>query len=69
MNEFMKSALREARTGAEESGVPIGAALVNTNGRLVATGQNHRVHGNSEKGEREVSGSTLRDNKSGRNQL
>ena len=41
MDEFMNSALDEARAGATEGGIPIGAALVD-DGRLVATGRNRR---------------------------
>ena len=42
MDEFMNAALDEARAGAAESGIPIGAALVD-DGRLVATGRNRRL--------------------------
>ena len=42
MDEFMEAALGEARSGAEEGGIPIGAALVDGN-RLVATGRNRRL--------------------------
>ena len=42
MDEFMNAALDEARTGAAEGGIPIGAALVDGN-RLVATGRNRRL--------------------------
>ena len=42
MDEFMNSALDEARAGAAEGGIPIGAALVDGN-RLVATGRNRRL--------------------------
>ena len=42
MDEFMKAALGEARCGAEEGGIPIGAALVDGS-RLVATGRNRRL--------------------------
>ena len=42
MDEFMEAALNEARCGAEEGGIPIGAALVDGN-RLVATGHNRRL--------------------------
>ena len=42
MDEFMQEALLEARTGAAEGGIPIGAALVEGN-RLVATGRNRRL--------------------------
>ena len=43
MDQFMEAALGEARTGAAEGGIPIGAALVDVQGRLVATGRNRRV--------------------------
>ena len=43
MDQFIKVALDQARDGAEEGGIPIGAALVDTAGRLIATGRNRRV--------------------------
>lgn len=43
MDEFMRAALDEARTGIQEGGIPIGAALVDTDGNLVATGCNRRL--------------------------
>ena len=43
MDQFMEAALAEARLGAAEGGIPIGAALVDTEGNLVATGRNRRV--------------------------
>ena len=43
MDQFMEAALEEARRGAEEGGIPIGAALVDGQGKLVATGRNRRV--------------------------
>ncbi|MXY01101.1 MAG: nucleoside deaminase [Chloroflexi bacterium] len=43
MDGFMKAALDEARAGAAEGGIPIGAALVDSGGRLVATGRNRRL--------------------------
>ena len=43
MEQFVEAALEEARTGAAEGGIPIGAALVDGEGRLVATGRNRRV--------------------------
>ena len=43
VDQFMSAALEEARTGAAEGGIPIGAALVDEQGRLVATGRNRRV--------------------------
>ena len=42
MDQFMEAALEEARTGAAESGIPIGAALVDGQDRLVATGREPR---------------------------
>ena len=42
MDEFMNAALDEARAGAAESGIPIGAALADGN-QLVATGRNRRL--------------------------
>ena len=39
----MEAALEEARQGDEEGGIPIGAALVDAEGNLVATGRNRRV--------------------------
>ena len=41
MDEFMRVALEQARIGAAEGGVPIGAALVR-DGEIVATGRNRR---------------------------
>ena len=43
MDNFMEEALREARAGADEGGIPIGAALVDETNQLVATGRNRRV--------------------------
>ena len=43
MDQFMEAALEEARTGAAEGGIPIGAALVDGEDRLVATGRNRRA--------------------------
>ena len=42
MDEFMNAALDEARAGAAEGGIPIGAALADGN-HLVATGRNRRL--------------------------
>ena len=39
----MITALEEARTGAREGGIPIGAVLVNALGTVVATGRNRRL--------------------------
>ena len=43
MDQFMSPALEEARIGAEEGGIPIGAALVDKEGRFIAGGRNRRV--------------------------
>ena len=43
MDEFMKAALDEARAGMREGGIPIGAALVDTDGSLAASGRNRRL--------------------------
>ena len=43
MDHHMKAALDEARQGDAEGGTPIGAALVDAEGNLVATGRNRRV--------------------------
>ena len=43
MDKFMEAALNEARAGAADGGIPIGAALVDVEGRLVATGRNRRL--------------------------
>src|ERR1700752_3426952 len=36
-------AIREARTGLAEGGLPIGAAMFNTQGQLLSSGHNRRV--------------------------
>ena len=43
MDEFMRAALDQARIGSDEGGIPIGAALIDSEGQLVATGRNRRV--------------------------
>ena len=43
MDEFMKVALDEARTGLAEGGIPIGAVLIDNEGRMAATGRNRRL--------------------------
>ena len=40
---MLEVALEEARTGRSEGGVPIGAALFDGNGKLLASGRNRRV--------------------------
>ena len=42
MDEFMKSAIEEARQGMEEGGIPIGSVLVHK-GRIIGRGHNRRV--------------------------
>ena len=42
MDEYMITALGEARNGAREGGVPTGAVLVNARGTVVATDRNRR---------------------------
>ncbi|KUO40604.1 MAG: cytosine deaminase [Hadesarchaea archaeon DG-33-1] len=42
MNQFMKEALKEARKGLREGGIPIGAVLVRK-GRIIGWGRNRRV--------------------------
>src|SRR3979411_3338083 len=39
---FLDEAIRQARTGRDEGGIPIGAALV-VDGKVIATGRNRRV--------------------------
>lgn len=43
IDPFMSDALEGARRSAREGGIPIGAALVDIEGQLVATGRNRRV--------------------------
>lgn len=40
---MLSQALTEARTGLAEGGIPIGAAIFNHSGKLLATGHNRRV--------------------------
>ena len=46
-DQFIEEALDEARQGAAEGGIPIGAALVGTEGEIAATGRNRRVQDGS----------------------
>jgi len=39
----MELALKEARDGAQEGGIPIGAALVGSKGQVLSTGRNRRI--------------------------
>jgi cytosine/creatinine deaminase len=41
--EMLEVALREARAGLAEGGIPIGAAVFDAEGRLVGSGHNRRV--------------------------
>ncbi|KAF4781877.1 cytosine deaminase [Colletotrichum scovillei] len=41
--EGLAIAIEEAKTGASEGGVPIGAALVSADGKLLGRGHNRRV--------------------------
>ena len=43
MDEFLRAALDEAHAGLAEGGILIGAALVDLDGRLAATGRNRRL--------------------------
>jgi cytosine deaminase len=45
-DEMLKVALTEARIGRVEGGVPIGAAMFDGDGRLLASGRNRRVQQN-----------------------
>lgn len=40
---FLKKAIEEARQGLAEGGIPIGAALYDSNGKLLGSGHNRRV--------------------------
>lgn len=42
MDQFMKAAIGEARTGLAEGGIPIGSVLVHDN-RIIGRGHNRRV--------------------------
>ena len=42
MDEFLKAAIEEARTGLREGGIPIGSVLVH-NGKILGRGHNRRV--------------------------
>jgi len=42
MNEFLKAAIEEARTGLRDGGIPIGSVLVH-NSRIIGRGHNRRV--------------------------
>jgi cytosine/creatinine deaminase len=40
---MLQVAIREARTGLAEGGIPIGAAMFDTSGKLLSSGHNRRV--------------------------
>jgi cytosine deaminase len=42
MDRFMKEAIREAKKGLSEGGIPIGSVLVSS-GRIIARGHNRRI--------------------------
>ncbi|MFA7283390.1 MAG: nucleoside deaminase, partial [Candidatus Omnitrophota bacterium] len=42
MDKFLKAALKEAKLGLKEGGIPIGAVLVRR-GRIIGRGHNRRV--------------------------
>lgn len=46
MDRFLKEAIKEARRGLKEGGIPIGAVLVR-GGRIIGRGRNRRVQKNS----------------------
>src|SRR5690606_5016401 len=43
MHAWLKVAIEEARTGLAEGGLPIGAALIGTDGQVLGRGHNRRV--------------------------
>jgi cytosine/creatinine deaminase len=43
LEQMLRAALEEARTGLAEGGIPIGAAIFDEEGRLVGAGHNRRV--------------------------
>ncbi|MBS3954000.1 MAG: nucleoside deaminase [Methylomicrobium sp.] len=45
-SDMLAIALEEAQTGFDEGGVPVGAALFDTNGLLLGRGRNRRVQDN-----------------------
>ncbi len=46
MDEHMKTALDEARSGLSAGGIPIGAVLVGPDGKILGRGHNRRVQDN-----------------------
>lgn len=45
-NEMLEVAIQEARKGSTEGGVPVGAAIFDSKGRLLGRGRNRRVQQN-----------------------
>ncbi len=62
MDPFMQTALEEARLGLAEGGIPIGAALFDSRGRVLGSGHNRRV----QEGDPSVHGETDAFRKAGR---
>jgi cytosine deaminase len=46
MNEFLLEAIKEAKTGLDEGGIPIGSVLVH-DGKVIGRGHNRRVQNGS----------------------
>lgn len=46
MDEYLKAAIEEAKTGLKEGGIPIGAVIV-YEGKIIGRGHNRRVQENS----------------------
>lgn len=46
-DEGFQAALEEARAGAKEGGIPIGACLVDKDGKILGRGHNMRVQKSS----------------------
>ncbi|MCX5694902.1 MAG: nucleoside deaminase [Candidatus Omnitrophica bacterium] len=46
MNEYLKAAIDQAKTGLKEGAIPIGAVIVH-NGKIIGRGHNRRVQKNS----------------------
>ena len=42
MDDFLKAAISEAKTGLKEGGIPIGSVIVH-NGKIIGRGQNKRI--------------------------
>jgi cytosine deaminase len=46
MNEYLRAAIKEARLGAKEGGIPIGSVIVH-GGKIIGRGHNRRMQRNS----------------------